>query len=190
MKYLSYSRMIMWERSPKEYARVYILGGKSFQNPEMVFGSKVAQALETKKPTGDEAIDSVLARLPKLEMADEMTTTKVVGLPIRARMDAANKDLKTFYEYKTGKVPWTQARVDKFDQITFYAMVCWSLTGAIPEDMRLIWVQTAGEGEEVTCTGVIKEFKTARTMMDVLRMIRRVQIAWQEIQELELSTLL
>jgi hypothetical protein len=47
-----------------------------------------------------------------------------------------------FREYKTGKIPWTQAKVQKHDQLTFYATALKWSTGKMPEYCDLDWIET------------------------------------------------
>ena len=96
-----------------------------------------------------------------------------------------SKTLIKFCDYKTGIVPWTQRRVDNDDQLTFYALVVWLKYKKLPDEIKLEWMPTRrNEYGELELTGEIKEFKTERSLQQILNMLSRAQEAWKTIKQL------
>ena len=190
-KYLSYSQLILWEYSPEAYFKQYLDKKRRGTNRGMALGKEVATALETDEETGDFEKDAVIAMMPKYEIRDqEMFANLTLGdriVPILIKIDSLKADYSAFYEVKTGAGPWTQAIVDKDDQITFYATGLYNLSKKIPE-AELIWAPTRKEEdpdgiERPHLTGQVIRFKTKRTKVDILKMQARMSRAWREIGE-------
>jgi len=187
--YLSWSQLNLWEQDPDEYIRQYIYGEQRPQSKEMDFGSKIAKMLEIGvMAEGYE----FLIYVPKYILSE---ATIEIGLPhkkgiipLLARLDSAKDDFSAFYEYKTGKSPWTQARADQNGQVTFYAMCIWLKTRQIPK-CSIIWLPTIDSEGGIKATGEIKEFKTERTLTDIIEMCQRCSNAWQEISNIIDKTL-
>ncbi len=51
---------------------------------------------------------------------------------------------------KTGKIPWTKAKVQKHDQLLFYAVMLRASTGKMPEYCDLVYIETKEQVEEST----------------------------------------
>lgn len=182
----------MWERDPSGYARKYFHGEKSRTNRGQALGKRVADSLETGEETGDAVIDVVIAQMPKYEIRDKevLVDTKILGVgfpPMLLKMDSLKHDLTAFYEYKTyGETSvWTQNRVDKDDQMTFYFTGIYIKTGKIPKGELIAAPtekRTDPDGmERPYLTGEIKRFPTTRTLSDIIRMQARISKAWKEI---------
>jgi len=75
--------------------------------------------------------------------------TKVMGIvPCFSKVDKYDPINNVLREYKTGKIPWTQAKVQKHDQLVFYAtMLKWE-GKPVPEYCDLDWIETK-ETEQV-----------------------------------------
>ena len=74
---------------------------------------------------------------------------------------------------------------DDSGQITFYATTIWLATGKIPEDIELVNIETAYEEDgHLTVTGNMFRYPTRRTMADLIKMTRRIRIAWADIRDL------
>lgn len=204
--YLSFSQMTKFEMSPEEYVRDYIYGQRFRPSKNMLYGSALATGLEDGEATGDPLLDLMAARLPKLERMDlpvedpkgfeitfrEGKTAKVPvlktgngSIPILALPDTSTADYTAFKEYKTSVRKWTQKMADQSGQITFYATAIWLARGYIPKDIELVNIQTAyDEYGGMTVTGEIYAYKTERTMVDVIKMTRRMKDAWAGIGKL------
>lgn len=81
--------------------------------------------------------DLVVYDTPEFEIKCE-----VAGVPILSFIDSYDSVSGNFREYKTGKIPWTQAKVQKHDQLTFYATALKWSTGKMPEYCDLDWIET------------------------------------------------
>ncbi len=75
-------------------------------------------------------------------------------VPILSFLDSYNKvatahvPCNVFREYKTGKIPWDRAKVQKHDQLVFYATALKWSEGKMPEYCDLDWIETKeGRGE-------------------------------------------
>ena len=95
--------------------------------------------------------------------------TTVRGIPILSYIDDYDPVKNVFREKKTGKIPWTQAKVIKHGQLVFYAVALKHSIGKIPEYCDLDWMQTKDgaiecddfwrENEKIVqVTGYIKSF--------------------------------
>lgn len=179
-QYLSWSQYNLFLRSPEAYKKVYIYGEPSFQNVEMKFGSKIASGLEQEDLTGDAEIDFCKVSLPEVDEKEKEMVAQVGDIKLLIRMDGYKKD-HIIHEYKTGHSPWTQKKVDKWEQLTFYAYVYWLITGVMP-DLYLIWIPTQKIDGEISLT---KEkpvvFHTKRTISDFAKLSVNIKRVWDEI---------
>ena len=164
-EYLSYSQLILFEKSPEEYRDVYFRGKKKPTSRYMAFGSKMADGLETGEATGDPVLDAMMSRIPKFELMDKEVRAEMKDgkekIILLAKPDTSKKDYSAFKEYKTSTMKWTQKMADESDQITFYAAVMWLLTGKIPKDIELVAIGTeiAPDGS-VVANGDMDIFRT------------------------------
>lgn len=202
-QYLSWSQFSMFLRSKEEYRRVYINGGKTFSNKETEFGSRVSDGLENSDEenlTGDAVVDFCKLSLPKVDEREKEMTVKFGDITLLVRMDGFEKP-SLIYEYKTGhltpdgKKPWTQAKVDSWGQLTFYAFAFYLSTGIIP-DLKLVWIPTkkieTGEfndrGKSIYRIELTGEspivFNTKRTLVDFAKMSIKIKKVWEEIGEM------
>lgn len=187
--YLSYSQMVLFERSPKEYAEQYIYGEKPPETMNMAYGSQFANGLEKDEFSGDPVLDMMMVKIPKFELMDRPLEVELKSkdgvVPLLAKPDTAKADYSAFKEYKTSVRKWTQKMADDSSQITFYATAMWLKTKKIPSDIELINVRVEYTPEGGLCpTGEIHIFKTKRTMVDIIKMTARMKRVWQGINEL------
>lgn len=198
--YLSWSQMNTLENSERRYVGIY-LGNETVPiNRGMAFGRTVAESLDEDKPTEDPVLDLVLARIPNIgptefAIGDPHGTDPVMlnGVPLFMRLDRFNMRTKRqAHEYKTGIGKWTQKMVDESGQITFYFSGIFAKYGIRPEDIdfSLFYIPTRYDGQgRIECVGDIVEFKTKRTMVDIMAMSARQKKAWKRIQELSIEHL-
>jgi hypothetical protein len=162
-KYLSWSQLSCWLSNPTRYRKEYFEAGAKLDTKYLRFGKGVAELVEkglhkTLLP------DLVVYDKPEFEIK-----TNVLGVPILSYLDTYNSADNTFREYKTGKIPWTKAKVVKHGQLVFYATTLKHSTGKMPEYCDLDWIQTKEGGMEVedfwrsnekqiNVTGIIKSF--------------------------------
>ncbi len=181
--YLSYSAMSLLEKSEKQFIERYLEGMDGFQNDAMRFGSYVADELE-KGESDDPQIQFLLTFLPNAGRRERTITVPYKKMKLLVRLDSSHPRYKSVREYKTGKVPWTQGKVDKNDQLTFYAMTLWVKTNKIPR-LWLDWLPThINEDGDIELTREIKSFRTERSVADILKMLVRAERAWKRIGEL------
>lgn len=186
--YISYTQMMLVEKSPERYLDYYIRGRKKFSNKFMDLGKKVATSLETEEDTGDAMTDMIVSKLPKYDIMDQEIHLKIKAgkevVPVLIKPDTVKKDHSAFIEYKTGqKGTWDRGKVDRDDQITFYATGLYTLTQKIPE-MKLIQAVTEVDGGKVELTGEIIGYKTTRKYHDILIMKGRIYNAWKKIEKI------
>lgn len=189
--YLSWSQMTLVEKAPETYVRRYIKND-TFAIPVnrgMALGKEIATSLEIDEETGDPTKDLIIAQLPKFEIMEaKLEATVKIGdieVPLYGKADTAKKDLSAFKEYKTGKIPWTQKKVDDHGQITFYCTIIHALTGKIPKDIELVNALTHELPDgKFELTGEIRRIRTERTLKDILKMKIRIKNAWSDIVRL------
>lgn len=185
--YLSHSQKILWKKNPKEYILRYIWGKKQYVTKEMNFGTLVANLLEKGELCGDLHLDITVANIPHFEVNDkEHRCNLKLGkniVPLLAKMDSRKEDFTAFKEYKTGKTPWTQKKVDEDPQVTFYATYCEIQTGKIPDDIELIWIPTEEIDGKITVIGEVVAFKTKRTKAQIIQEKADMLKVWREIGE-------
>lgn len=179
--YISWSQLLAWEAGEKNYYNLYVLG-QSFENKEMIFGKKIAEGLEGKIQC--EEVDFLKVYLPEPETREFFYKVDFDGVPILGYLDGFSESKMIIDEYKTGRTPWTQSKVDSHGQLTMYAMAIWKLYGVIPE-IRLFWIPTTlNDNYEVCLTGEIPyEFKTTRTIKDFVKMYSRLKNAYEGIKK-------
>lgn len=180
--YLSWSQMTLWERDRQKYIERYILGEQSPSNAAMEFGSYVHAALEADNDFDDPMLAHLLMVFPSFECREYEIRTEAAGIPLLGKLDGYEPKHLAIAEFKTGR-KWTQQRVDKDDQLTFYDMLHYCRFGRLANVICLYWLPTEIVDGEVKPAGMVQRFDTNRSMVDVLRMISRAAKAWREIGE-------
>jgi hypothetical protein len=201
--------MTKFEMSPEKFLEEYVYGQRGRISRNMAFGSQLADGLMDEEANGDPLLDLMASRLPKFERMDmpiehprgieveyarkdKKMAVKVPiladedgSIPILAVPDTAKSDYSAFKEYKTSVRRWTQKMVDESGQVTFYTTAIWLATGAIPDDIELVNIETTYQDDgRLTVTGEMFRFPTKRTMADVIKMTRRMRHAWAGIKDL------
>jgi hypothetical protein len=149
--YLSYSAMTMWLQNEARYRREYFEGGEKLDSKYLRFGKESARTRENR--------DVKPGEFPEYEI--EVT---IRGIPILAKIDFYDSNTHTFEEDKTGKHPWTRSRVQKHEQLPFYATVLRAKHGKMPEKCKLNWFETrdgkeGGLQNDIEFTGEVKSFE-------------------------------
>jgi len=184
--HLSWSQMTCWESSPARYRREYFESGEKLDTKYLRFGKGIAGLIETGKHT-ELLPDLIVYDSPEFEIK-----TNIKGVPILAYIDSYNSVDNVFREYKTGKIPWTKAKVIKHGQLLFYATALKYSRGKIPEYCHLDWIQTKvgaievddfwrKNEKEVQITGKIQEFYRAFDEREIAKMEDRIVKAAKEI---------
>ena len=181
--YISWSAMNLLEKDEDGYIAKYFNGQPGFSNDAMDFGKVVAEALENEK-SEDPFIRHIITFLPRFDTPELEISARYKKRKLLGRPDTILKSFKAFREYKTGKTPWTQAKVDSHGQLVFYATIIFLLKKKIPE-AYLDWIPTEyGEGG-LKLTGDIKTFKRRPiTLTDISRMLKRIEKASERIDKL------
>lgn len=185
--YLSFSQYSTYNASEKSYIKMYIQGIK-LSNKYLDFGKHIGTALDDRDFKGDH--NQELARElvgPRPDICEEELRETFNGIPLLGYADGTWKEQIKIDEYKTGKTAWTQKKVDKHEQLTFYAIMKHLQTGLPIEaiDIELIWLPTIEDTDgSMLLTGEVKRFKTVRTNMDMIRIYPKIKKAWIGIERL------
>lgn len=196
--YLSWSQYSLWTKSKREYWKRYGLNENRSSNKFFAKGKELSEALDYDDDgsnSTDELLSMVLQNIPRLDFQEvELKVQLKNGETLLSYVDSGCLDFTEFYEYKTGKIPWTQELVDKHDQMLFYALGYYikSERTLIPTS-KLIWVETEQtETEGLKYTGLIQEFNRSFTVEEVEAFEDTLIAAIEEIEnwdyvELELE---
>jgi hypothetical protein len=184
--YLSYSQLILWEKNPRQYELEYMRGGESADNDAMRYGRKVDKDIENGE-SDDEMTKHLLIYLPSYQFRqyEARATIKVDGdeVILLGKYDGFDPEfaIPKIGDYKTGMVKWTQKRADESDQLTFYDLLLW-IREKRQAELFIHWMPTErGEDGEIRTTGEVRNFKTSRKLVDLLKMQARAAKAAREI---------
>ena len=180
--------MALFEKSPEQWADIYLRDYPQYTNVNMLYGSLMANSLEKNELSGDPALDLMIENIPKFELIDKPIEANLKNgkdiIIVLAKPDTAKADYTAFKEYKTSLKKYTQKMADDSNQITFYATTIWLKTNKIPQDIELVNVQVKyTENGELTPTGELIRIPTTRTMVDIIKMIARIRKNWTLIQQ-------
>lgn len=161
--HISWTQLSCWISNPVRYRQEYFENGKKLDTKYLQYGKGIATIIEdlthnpelksdrdwVKKSFGleieDERVQRFFENLIVYDTPEHEIKCDVMGVPILSYIDSYHSIENTFYEYKTGKIAWTKAKVQKHDQLTFYATALkWSI-GKIPEYCDLVWLETKDE---------------------------------------------
>lgn len=172
-EYLSWSQLSLWRASRREYWKRYGLGEDRSQNKYFAKGRELANALEYDddgESSNDELLSVVLQNIPKLQFMEyKIEATLKNGEKILSYLDSCSPFDFDFYEYKTGKVPWTQEKVEAHDQLLFYALGLYIEGGRteVPA-CTLYWIETEEDPEKgLIYTGVVEVFSRQFTQEEI-----------------------
>lgn len=140
--YLSWSAFYCWKTNPKRFVQEYFEKSSKLDTKYLRFGKGIAKMIE------DGLHKEILPDLPLYKVHEHEIRAEVRGVPILSFLDGDNNDEEEFGEYKTGKrgkdgkPPWNRAKVQKHDQLTFYAVGKRAETGRMPKRCFLHWIET------------------------------------------------
>lgn len=122
--YLSYSQYKCWKTSKKRYIEEYFKGGKKLDTKYLRFGKDYKHTFS-------------------YDVQEPLLNPEVCGVPTLGYID----DFQTispycFNEFKTGKIAWTEKKVQQHEQLPWYAMQIKWQYGAMPPFCDLIWIET------------------------------------------------
>lgn len=168
--YLSYSAINTWIHSPEQYRKQYFEGTPFIESPEILFGGKISRLLETH--------DKSMAHILQYSEPEHKLDCVIDGVPIFGFIDSYSPERHAFLEYKTGKQPWDQNRVNKHLQLDIYSLCIEHLYGHVEDTCHLIWMQTEridhkpegrvthADSYEIRLTGEVQTFERTVTKGD------------------------
>lgn len=186
--HLSWTAMSTWNSNPERYKREVFEGGPKLETKFLDFGKKIAELIELGQHT------ELLPDLPVYDTPEHKIECTVAGIPILSFIDSYDSKTNNFLEYKTGKIPWTLSKVQKHDQLVFYATALKWSTGRMPEYCDLVWIETIerkpeqvdfwrNEKKELEVTGRIKTFHREFDEREIARMEQLIIRTATEISE-------
>ncbi len=186
--YLSWSAINCWMTNPERFRREYFENLERLDTKYLRFGKGIAELIEKGKHK------DILPDLPVYSHPEYKMQCEIMGVPILGFIDSYDPEKNVFLEYKTGKNPWDQRKVQKHDQLTLYAAMLKAITGKMPEYCDLIWIETR-EGakqvedfwrtneKELNLTGKMVTFRREFDEREIDRMEFMVQKAAEEISD-------
>ena len=186
--HLSWSAINCWMSNPERFRREYFENSDKLDTKYLRFGKGIAKMIEDGQHK-ELLSDLVVYNKPEFEIR-----CTVMGVPMLAYLDSYDSVNNVFREYKTGKHPWTQSKVQKHDQLTLYATMLKQLTGKMPEYCDLDWIETKDGVSEVedfwrtnektiNVTGRVVSFHREFDEREVDRMESLIQKAAEEISD-------
>lgn len=185
--YLSYSAMNDFYYNRQRFQDKYYRGLEGFITPELIFGKKIGEMLEH----GDDS----LAHISHGDVAEKELKFEVDGIPVLGFIDSFRTEDSFIFEFKTGKTPWTQGRVDKHFQLDVYSLGVEILEGKVNDECMLIWMETQKREKpmggrathagayEIEFTGKVKEFTRTITAADREAAYNKIITIAQDISE-------
>ena len=198
--YFSWSQYSLWKSSKLQFYKRYGLGEEGPRLPQFDKGKEFADFRETGELphwVDDPLIETVNKAIPRVGQSELKLQPKWGEVSLLSYIDECQDDLKHFLEFKTGKIPWDQTKVNNHEQLDFYALCIYLHSGekVIPS-CELVWIETeeteTAQGVELTYTGHVERFKREFTYDDMVNMATKLMVAWTEIkswkfEELELD---
>jgi len=186
--HLSWSAMNCWETSKARFRREYFECGHKLDTKYLRFGKGIAELIESGK------YKELLPDLIVYPVSEFEIRTDICGIPILSYIDDYDPETNLFREKKTGKIPWTQAKVIKHGQLIFYATALKHSNGKMPEYCDLDWIETKEgsieiddfwrENEKIVqVTGRIQSFHREFDEREIEKMEERIVKAANEISE-------
>ena len=211
--HLSWSAISMWMSNKERFQREYFEGGRKLDTKFLRFGKGIAKLIEelTHNPELKNDRNWVFDNLG-LEIDDPRTVeffrdlviydtpeykleVEVCGVPTLGYIDTYDSKNNIFRDDKTGKHPWNQAKVQKHDQLPFYAMQLKHKIGKMPEKCYIDWIETKEDEEhevqdfwrdhqkKINITGRIVSFEREFDEREIERMENLLVKCAEEISE-------
>jgi len=185
--HLSYSQIIIFERSPEAYARVYLLGEEKYTNAKMGFGKRFAEAFV--ENTEDRAIEVSKYHFIHYQKQEFEVTAiiphKPTQITFKAVFDGYTRKTAHIGERKTGSIVWSQEKVDNNFQLSVYALVHWLKFKKLPKRITLEWLETTEEDGEIEIVNFKPlVFETSRTLAQCASAAQRIFKAYEGIEQL------
>lgn len=186
--YISWTQLNLWNTNKERYKKEVFRNEEKLDTKYLRFGKVMAELIE--KGEHKELLpDLVFYDTPEHEIRCE-----IAGIPILAYIDSYDSVNGVFREFKTGKHPWTQSKVQKHDQLVFYATALKWSTGKMPEFCDLDWIETKDSyeeptdfwregGKKISVTGRIVSFHRTFDEREISRMEQLIIRTANEISE-------
>ena len=134
--YLSYTQYNLWNSNEDLYRMSYYTEEQGFSGSKYTaYGTEVHRMVQEGKHP--------FTNMPEFEISEQKIEVDVDGVPLLSFIDGFSPNTGTIFELKTGKHPWTQARVNNHDQLVFYALAVHEKYGFHDPNVTLVWMQTA-----------------------------------------------
>lgn len=192
--YLSHSQIDCWQKSKQDYRKRYYEGRSMYITPELEFGKLVGgqyEALHKGEPV--ELIHPVIGDIPRGTTPEYELKCELRGVPVLGYIDSYNEENRRIDELKTGKTPWTQARVDRHAQLKMYASCIKQLHGSYDPYVYLHWLETENCEDDVLIDGIavgtrriqltgrLETFRTTVMVNDIIEYEKLVEDVAREI---------
>jgi hypothetical protein len=163
-------------------------GGSEMMNPRMMTGRIVADMLERNTEEKDPMLEHLRTFLPHYQYQEYEIVVPFRGLTLVMHLDGLNTDPIHLAEYKTGvQKSWDQERVDKHEQLSWYALGIHLKFGVRPEDipitlsyMPTVWPMNVPMPRP---TGEIENFQTKRGLLECVQIGKKIVTAWNQIEK-------
>ena len=149
--YFSWSQYYLWNTSKTQFYKRYVLGENQKENIRFSKGKELGLFLEhggdPESYSTDPNLPLVGSLCPKLDLMEDKLEFEVLGVNMLSYVDSAKITNEFFLEYKTGKEPWDQDRVNEHQQLDWYALGYWmrssdDIDKRIVPSCQLVWVET------------------------------------------------
>ncbi len=192
-EYISYSEMNLWYRDRAEYYRQYIQGIMKEPEPNQILGKIIHATIANPKyrwvkelkEQGYRGKRMVIIRklmnglMTKCPPDSEVGMRAITrdGIKLFAIFDGLDREGRVLYEYKSTdkQMAWMQPRVDRDEQLSFYAYVYHLVFHNYFREIRLIRANTK--------TGKTKTFYTSRGPKDIEYIADKIRKCVQEMKD-------
>ena len=201
----SWSQQSLFLSSKLAFYKKYVLGQEDRSNIRFEKGKEFADFKETgliPHWVDDPLLETVAEAVPSYDRQEEKLIIDLFtgvpedekppyAKPILMFSDSSNDDSSHVLEYKTGKVAWTQEKVDAHEQLDFYAMCYFIRSGQkIIPNFTLYWIETEDvelpNGDtSIRYTGHVEAFDREFSEKDILRIMMKTLATMKEIHEYE-----
>lgn len=191
-KSLSSSQFLLYEEDPQAFWLKYVFAHKQQSSQAMDIGRIFSAAYADRTLNAKRYLEEIgcnikfirlfqdaLARFPVLKdgICEHEIWVTYRGWKFRATLDCYVPKHFMDVENKTGKMPWTQDRVNSSDQITFQAWCGWKKNGVPFKQIILNWWNT-----NITSHVDIRPFKTSRSITALKRFQERVDVVIDNLE--------
>lgn len=135
--YISWSQHDKWGKDKTGYGNQYFYGMPGVDTKYLRFGKWFAKEIEEGRHK------KYFPDMPVYDKFEHKMEIELDGVKLLSFIDSYHPEEHVFLEYKTGKAPWSLKKVQKHDQLAFYALGLYKLTGKMPEYCDLVWLETA-----------------------------------------------